>query len=720
MSCVPGETCEGGVCSGAGTCCPYADVCGTNCCGGDSVCSFLECIVPGAGCTDDKQCAADEFCDFSLGEPPEGEGGGPQGGGGEGGGTETCTTSVPQPDGKCMPKPSVCPDGTDPGDPPSCVTECKYYPPTGVFTPELKYAWGDPADPTNNVMMSPVVIQLDDDNCDDVIDEKDIPEIVFFTFDGGDYNNGSGTSATLHAISIVEGAIVEKLSVKTTGASADHPGRSIAAGDIDGDGANEIVVCTKDARTRAYEADGSIQWLSDARQCLMPSIADLDQDGMPEIIDAGHVVDGATGATKATFATSPYVVVSDVDDDGLLDIVSATRVHAADGSVKIDTGLSATHAAIGDFDLDGLAEVVAVDSNAHVIHVWRVTGPGTFEIVRQGIDINEGISPNPCCVTSPTSAGCLRGGGPPTVAHFNEDAYPDVGIAGGIGYVVFDGEKLMDTDQPSSATRLWLTQTQDCSSAQTGSSVFDFDGDGVAEVVYADEVTMHIYDGPTGAELFGTCNTNGTLVEYPLVADVDNDGHADIIVVSNSYSSLNCTGEKTSGVRIFGDLEGKWVRTRRVWNQHAYHVTNVEEDGSIPTVQAANILTPGLNNFRQNVQPSGQFSAPDLIVTVTPICQGPYGLRARVHNIGEAPVEPGVVVGFYEDAPGGGSPLGSATTSLTLYPLTYEDVILPLDDQPEGGVYAVVDDGMPAHPWHECRTDNNTSAIVDPACAPPR
>jgi len=35
-------------------------------------------------------------------------------------------------------------------------------------------------------------------------------------------------------------------------------------------------------------------------------------------------------------------------------------------------------------------------------------------------------------------------------------------------------------------------------------------------------------------------------------------------------------------------------------------------------------------------------------------------------------------------------------------------------------VYAVVDDGMPAHPWHECRTDNNTSAAASGKCDAPK
>jgi hypothetical protein len=589
-----------------------------------------------------------------------------------------------------------------------------------VFTPELKYAWGDPLTTTDNVMMSPVVIQLDDDNCDMVVDEKDIPEIVFFTFDGSDYNNVAGTSSTLHAISIVEGQVVTKFTKETDGASADAPGRSIAAGDVDADGSNDIVVCTKDGRLRAYDAAGNIKWLSDPRACFMPSIADLDQDGAPEVIDLGHVVNGEDGTTQATFETDRYPVVYDVDGDGFLDIVTPSRVHAADGSIKVDTGLpgAGAHAAVGDLDFDGVPEIVAVDFQTRSVQVWHVdaNAPGGFAIIRSGMDLNDGIVGNPCCDANPMSAGCTRGGGPPTVAHFNNDVYPDVGIAGGIGYVVFDGQKLMDTAFTPPETRLWLTLTQDCSSAQTGSSVFDFDGNGVAEVVYADETTLHIYDGPTGMPLFETCNTNGTLWEYPLVADVDNDGHADIVVASNSYSGFNCMGTKTTGVRVFGDLEGKWVRTRRVWNQHPYMVTNVTEAGAIPATQLSNHLQPGLNNFRQNVQPSGQFAAPDLVVTLYPVCEGEYGLRARVLNIGEAPVEPGVVVGFYA----GATLLGQETTNLTLYPLTYEDVVLPLASAPAGDVHAVVDDGMPVHPWHECRTDNNVSAAVNPECGLPQ
>ena len=254
--------------------------------------------------------------------------------------------------------------------------------------------------------------------------------------------------------------------------------------------------------------------------------------------------------------------------------------------------------------------------------------------------------------------------------------------------------------------------------------MFDFDGNGKAEVVYADELYMRIYDGTTGDVLLQVCNTSGTLHEYPLVADVDNDGHADIVVTSNSYSSLTCPVEmmKTQGVRVFADATNQWVRTRRVWNQHAYHVTNIEEDGTVPAQEVSNWTVPRLNNFRQNVQPEGEFSAPDLIVSVYSECFDGLRSHATVRNIGQAAVPAGVFVGFYEGDPDqGGTLLGSGVTTKPLYPAEAQEVLLELPEIPasflDGSkpLVVVVDDTDEPHPWQECRTDNNRT-IADPAC----
>ncbi|MEO8875771.1 MAG: VCBS repeat-containing protein, partial [Polyangiaceae bacterium] len=270
-------------------------------------------------------------------------------------------------------------------------------------------------------------------------------------------------------------------------------------------------------------------------------------------------------------------------------------------------------------------------------------------------------------------------------------------------------------------------QTHDCSSAATGSSLFDFNGDGNVEVAYADEFHLHVYDGKTGNEEYTICNTNGTLEENPVVADVDGDGQADLIVVSNAYAET-CpdpdtlgTGNdpKESGIRIYESKTGSWVQTRRVWNQHGYHITNVNEDGTIPKIEANNWTSPGLNNFRQNKQPGNEFAAPDAIVSLAPRCSGGSGIVATVRNIGEAALPAGVVVGFYQGTPGAGTLLGRMSTTTILYPAESEDLVLT-GKPATGTMYAVVDDGSPAHAWHECRGDNDTSAVVSAACAGPR
>jgi hypothetical protein len=87
------------------------------------------------------------------------------------------------------------------------------------------------------------------------------------------------------------------------------------------------------------------------------------------------------------------------------------------------------------------------------------------------------------------------------------------------------------------------------------------------------------------------------LIEYPVVADVDNDQSADIVVVSNANGQ---TGNFLHTVEVLQDQDKRWIPTRRVWNQNAYHVTNVREDGTIPKTMAKSWQR--LNTFRTNAQ----------------------------------------------------------------------------------------------------------------------
>lgn len=717
--CIDGEPCEGGVCAG-GECCAALQACESQCCAAGDICSFQECVTPGGICVDGDDCAPGEYCEYALGEAPMGQGGG----------GADCMGGVELPTGKCLPKPPLCDPNQDPGEPPSCLEACQYQPPAAAFAPQLKYTWGMEitAPYATDIMMTPIVLQLDDDNCDGIVNERDIPEIIFSTFADGAYN-GAGV---LHAISVEAGALVDKWSVP----DVVQPTRQLAGGNIDGTPGNEIVVCAGDGTVKAIDGLGNVSWTSPALDCLMPSIADLDQDGDVEVIVEGAILDGVTGTIEHTFAEplDSSFVVSDITGDGKLEIVTGSQAFDDQGQLLVDTNLANTSSfggtsdwkspwpAVADFDNDGTAEVVVIHNLAHELSIWRYAPgePNDFVVVRAPVDINGTLPPSNCPVGS---WGNTHGGGPPTIADFNGDGTPDVALAGGVGYAVFDGEKLVDPLVAGPETFLWTSDTTDCSSASTGSTVFDFNGDGVAEVVYSDQLMLRIYEGPTGNVLWDTCNTTATLIENPIVADIDNDGHADIVAVSNAYSQTcdDGTTTKQAGVRVFSDTS--WVRTRRIWNEHAYHITNVAEDGTIPQTEAVNYLDVSLNNFRLNKQPGGEFSAPDAVVTVGPRCGLEYGLAATVRNVGEAALPADVVVGFYAGTPPNGVSLGTATTTRVLYSLDTETVFLPLPDADpaivdgQTFVYAVVDDG-PAHPdWNECRTDNNTSAAVSGACS---
>lgn len=137
-------------------------------------------------------------------------------------------------------------------------------------------------------------------------------------------------------------------------------------------------------------------------------------------------------------------------------------------------------------------------------------------------------------------------GGAPTVADFDGDGRRELASAGGAAYVVFDLDcattGVVGTC-PSMRTDgiLWTQPSQDLSSNVTGSSVFDFDADGAAEVVYADECFLRIYDGATGTVLYSVARTcTGVLPAgmVDLYVVVDPDGLTEECYEGNNFAIL--------------------------------------------------------------------------------------------------------------------------------------------------------------------------------------
>ncbi|TNE91319.1 MAG: VCBS repeat-containing protein [Deltaproteobacteria bacterium] len=455
-------------------------------------------------------------------------------------------------------------------DPVACETE----PEVGQFTPVVEWKWE--SNPTHagfhQVMAQPVVANLDDDNGDGQIGVGDIPDVVFASFQGGAYTSPG-------ALVAVSGKTGQTLWSRTDiGGHQPYGSTGVAIADLDGDGKPEIVFSSVDGLTAA-SASGDLRWHAAVAtdRYGMPAIADMDGDGSAEVVFGPTVVDASgqvvwTGPEGGGWHYSSYPV--DLDGDGLMEVVAGSVIYTHDGQIRHRNPHGNGWTAVGDLDLDGVPEIITVGGGK--IGVSDDSGAVVWEF--------------------PITDG---GGGPPTVADFDGDGAPEIGVASREVYRVVD----------SDGTQLWANTVQDYSSSITGSSVFDFEGDGGAEVVYADEETLWIYDGATGeVELAWTDHSSGTLMEYPVIVDIDADGSAEIVVASNNYTFAGSTG-----ITVIGDADSSWAAARPIWNQHAYSITHIEDDGSVPRSTEANWLR--WNNFRAgNSANAAGYAQPDLAV----------------------------------------------------------------------------------------------------------
>ena len=444
-------------------------------------------------------------------------------------------------------------------------------PPMDQLTPGLEWSWTSSAilPDSLNVMNTPAVADLNADG---------IPDIIFgstrFTF-------GNGLSGNLRALSGDTGAELFTVLDHTIGTEC-----SVAVGDIDLDGRPEIVACASSSLV-AFEHDGTFKWQSERLEIPTrwgaPALADLDQDGTPEIVFGRQVLnnDGTirwTGSGGILVSLDSLLsLVADVNLDGRPDVIAGNTVYEASGAILWQASQLSGYKAVANFDADPFPEIVSVrDGSVHLLEHDGSLKWGPVSIPGSG------------------------GGGPPTIADYDGDGEPEIGVAGEERYAVFETDGSLK----------WEAITQDATSGVTGSSVFDFEGDGSAEVIYRDELMLRVYRGTDGAVLFETPISSCTWHEYVLVADVDADKSAEIVAVANN----NCDIGPQRGVFVFGNPE--WVSTRQVWNQHTYHITNVDEDGTIPTVEQNNWEVSGLNNYRLNTFAPGDRGAVDMTIAV--------------------------------------------------------------------------------------------------------
>jgi RHS repeat-associated protein len=452
---------------------------------------------------------------------------------------------------------------------------------------------------------TPIVANLSDDNGDGRIDTHDIPDIVMPV--------ENLTNQMTGELKIVSGDDGREL-FTAGGPDLVSPWSEAAAGDLDGDGVPEIVAVHSDgSHLIAFDNTGAVRWLSDSNP--MPryntrdgvgnpvvfmagavSIANLDGQGPPEIVVGASVFDsqgallgdGRTlgGTTSNIGRRSAISAVVDLDLDGLPEILAGPTAYRLDGGALTKvwqrTDRPDGYVAVANFDDDPFPEIVIVGCPPDAR--GACDGPGrVYMLNHDGTDASVWNPPTHAPIPLPGGGD----GGAPTIADLDGDGIPEIGIASSVNYLVFHRD----------GSIRWQSAIEDRSSHSTGSTVFDLDSDGGVEVIYRDEMFLRVYRGADGVLLARVPLGSSTWAEGPVVVDVDNDGHGEI-VVSSDRNLRNSVAD--SGIHVLEDIADKWARTRRIWNQHAYHVTNVNEDGTIPPVEPPHWLLPGLNNFRLN------------------------------------------------------------------------------------------------------------------------
>jgi hypothetical protein len=281
-------------------------------------------------------------------------------------------------------------------------------------------------------------------------------------------------------------------------------------------------------------------------------------------------------------------------------------------------------------------------------------------------------------------------GGPPTLANVDADPYPEIGIAGSDRYALFD----------NTGALLWQQVTVDTSSRQTGSTLFDFEGDGLPEIVYGDHDHVYFWDAASGLERYRFDNTSGTTLEYPVVADVDGDHSADVIAGFNSAPNSN-----GGGLRVISSESRSWPDARGLWNQHAFSYTNVNDDGSIPRSPARSWLAH--NTFRLNNQPEGNaLGQADLALfdlRVDPA--NTTEIRLTALNRGQKRSGAGTVVRIYDGNDASGRLLGTVPLPELAVGASISVVLHKVDPHVLGdSIYATIDE---VDAVAECDEGNN-------------
>ncbi|MDR2027298.1 MAG: hypothetical protein LBQ01_07055, partial [Prevotellaceae bacterium] len=347
----------------------------------------------------------------------------------------------------------------------------------------------------------------------------------------------------------------------------------------------------------------------------------------------------------------PAVAINDIDGDGIMEIIAGSKIYkplivspdtpsqnsftVMHGPESVDVNgtkyyLTDGFTVVADIDGDDVQDVIVIkrhlDRKHFIIYVWdsRVSGnnglkaflavqhdadQGHFSIPFVG-DINgradgkDGAKLPEICMTI---ARLANNGSYPVQNHpaANIPDYTSGANTGNDGTgMAFQGHVVAftyDTDEKELSKRLklsWILKHSDISH-QTGIVMFDFDADGINELVYRDEFALRVLspanrvNGFDFVNLAVTPKTNPDVVRFnernissytgfecPVIADVNGDGSADIVTFG--LESMSRIENSAGNLFVYEALGESWAPARPVWNQGIYYPLQINDDLKVP------------------------------------------------------------------------------------------------------------------------------------------
>ena len=337
--------------------------------------------------------------------------------------------------------------------------------------------------------------------------------------------------------------------------------RSVAIGDLDGDGKSDLAVANAISRTVSiYRNTGKIDTINfatkvDFTTCWSPqsvAIGDIDGDGKPDLVIANAGSDTVS-------------VFRNISSIGTINF--ATKVDFITGSLPYSV-------AIGDINGDGKPDLAITNYNSNTVSVFRNTGINGLISFATKIDFATGL--NPCSV----AIGDIDGDGKPDLAIANNGNTYSVSVLRNIG----------SNSLVSFASKIDFAMSSNSRSIAIG----DLDGDGKPDLAIGNNsVSILRNTSSSGTVNFATKIdfASGSNPYSLKIGDINGDGKPDLAIINQGNSTLSVmrnTGNSgtvnfatkvdfASGSSPFsiaiGDLDGDGEPDLAIANQYSNSVS---------------------------------------------------------------------------------------------------------------------------------------------------